>query len=625
MRSKHIIAIVFAIAFLLAQPTDVSATQRIIFVNASATGAGDGSSWPDAFPHLQDALAATMSGEEIWVAAGTYRPDQGVSITPGDRQAAFVMKGGVALFGGFAGDEQRRDDRDFTAHPTILSGDLLQNDDEVLEIENPLRSDNSLRVVFSETVEPVAVDGFTIRGANALEEERDGGWGLVVDQSLPNTGSYTFSNLILEQNTGEGGAAVLLAGLRSTMNPVVFKNVVFRYNGGEDASGGGMWVFSSYVRMENVDFINNIAAVGGALLGNTADIEWVRGSAVGNAARAWGGAVHMLGENNSHLEGANLLFIENSAERSTGGAISLDEASLQLANSVFIGNSATTRGGALFVGAGAALLSNCTLVGNRAETGGGALYNFATTDTVHIDNSILWGNASTTGPSEIFNDVFNDGHYVTLLRNSILGGPLAPGVIDGGGLIFDDPAFMNAVGPDGISGTADDDLRLSAASPAIDAGLNVLVPADRVDIDGDGNLDETMPADLDGNRRVFAARGGATIVDMGAYEFGAPALSTTVEGAKIPRTAIGDVELFPNPATDRITLLLKGPDDATQKGVKAIVYDVLGRVVMRVSFEQEADQEKREIVLGDEVVSGVYILSIQDNAFRAYKMFIVAK
>ncbi|MEJ7677501.1 MAG: hypothetical protein WKG06_06440 [Segetibacter sp.] len=51
--------------------------QTTYFVNANAFGANNGSSWTDAFTKLQDALTAAVSGGQVWVAAGTYYPDEG--------------------------------------------------------------------------------------------------------------------------------------------------------------------------------------------------------------------------------------------------------------------------------------------------------------------------------------------------------------------------------------------------------------------------------------------------------------------------------------------------------------------------------------------------------------------
>ena len=63
--------------------------------------------------------AATRSGLRL---VHTNRP------VASDRTVSFVFKNGVAVYGGFAGTETARDQRDWVAHETILSGDLNGDD-----------------------------------------------------------------------------------------------------------------------------------------------------------------------------------------------------------------------------------------------------------------------------------------------------------------------------------------------------------------------------------------------------------------------------------------------------------------------------------------------------------------
>jgi hypothetical protein len=81
------------------------------------------------------------------------------------------------------------------------------------------------------------------------------------------------------------------------------------------------------------------------------------------------------------------------------------------------------------------------------------------------------------------------------------------------GNITDPPAFVDADGPDNVTGTLDDNVRLEAFSPCLDAGDNAAIPPDLSDLDEDGNTAEPVPYDLAGNQRVLDG-----VVDMGAYE-----------------------------------------------------------------------------------------------------------
>ncbi|GAG05797.1 unnamed protein product, partial [marine sediment metagenome] len=68
--------IVFLILF--AVMTMSGADAATIYVNDDAIGANNGFSWMDAFTELQSALDIATSGDQIWVAAGTYLPDYDV-------------------------------------------------------------------------------------------------------------------------------------------------------------------------------------------------------------------------------------------------------------------------------------------------------------------------------------------------------------------------------------------------------------------------------------------------------------------------------------------------------------------------------------------------------------------
>ncbi|MFM9170986.1 MAG: hypothetical protein ACKOTD_12990, partial [Phycisphaerales bacterium] len=70
---------------MLALAVSLSAHAAIRYVDASLTsGANNGTSWADAYQGVGGvaaALAASVSGDEIWVRAGTYKPTTGTSRT----------------------------------------------------------------------------------------------------------------------------------------------------------------------------------------------------------------------------------------------------------------------------------------------------------------------------------------------------------------------------------------------------------------------------------------------------------------------------------------------------------------------------------------------------------------
>lgn len=148
-------------ADLLAVESDNEAVPPILYVDRSnQTGLNIGTSWTDAFMELRDGLllASSRGGvEEIWAARGTYAP----APSGGERSATFQLPHAVAVYGGFAGGETDREQRDPAENETILSGDL--NGDDGPDFQG--NGENSYHAVTSSgTGNLTRLDGFTITG-----------------------------------------------------------------------------------------------------------------------------------------------------------------------------------------------------------------------------------------------------------------------------------------------------------------------------------------------------------------------------------------------------------------------------------------------------------------------------
>jgi predicted outer membrane repeat protein len=203
----------------LASPRSVNAQT---FVNRNATGANNGTSWTDAYTDLSTALTNTGSGE-LWVAAGIYRPTVCNPCLESDKEVAFRIPPDVQLFGGFAGTETMRNQRDFNANPTILSGDIGVPNDS---------TDNSFKVLIAENSTAATVlDGFIIEEGNA-----DGsfgfssGGGLYIDANPGGTGDIQVRNCTFRNNYGGGGGGVAIDCVLGGSSQAVFRNCLFEGN-----------------------------------------------------------------------------------------------------------------------------------------------------------------------------------------------------------------------------------------------------------------------------------------------------------------------------------------------------------------------------------------------------------
>ncbi|MFH1378536.1 MAG: right-handed parallel beta-helix repeat-containing protein [Planctomycetota bacterium] len=229
-------------AFLIICLAPITVRSAVIYVHSAAVGSNNGTSWFNAYTSLQTALSASVSGDQIWVATGTYKPTTGTS-----RTAAFNMKTGVALYGGFGGFESSIDERNVVRYPTILSGDL--NDDDSGLTNN---TENSNHVVVG--ADSARLDGFTIVGGNANSSSTTGG-GVYCYSTAP-----TIINCIFKYNS----ASLRGGGIYSYNGAPQIKNCVFWSNNCTSV-GGGISLWTSTASIINCSFYGNTAGNGGGI------------------------------------------------------------------------------------------------------------------------------------------------------------------------------------------------------------------------------------------------------------------------------------------------------------------------------------------------------------------------
>lgn len=263
---------------------------RIRYVKPVATGTGDGSSWENASGNLQNMIDELAKNNpqnlpgEVWVAAGTYVPQVQV-ISGTTYSASFLMRDGISVYGGFAGDESSKQEREVGKMPwnfvnkTILEGSYYEHSKTSWNESNhkwTLTSDSRHVVFFSPLPsegksgfgKSTILNGVTIRGGYA-----QGGEGVADFMTDRGAGVYMGINATLEKcivtensSTGNGGAVYMYGG--RVMNSLI-------YNNNADGDGGAVYVDNAGIVLASM-LTNNSANNGsGAYLAHTGN--WTDG------------------------------------------------------------------------------------------------------------------------------------------------------------------------------------------------------------------------------------------------------------------------------------------------------------------------------------------------------------
>ena len=455
-------SLIFAfLLFIILGWSDVSAfstnaeTQGLIlYVKPGANGTC--TSWEDAC-ELQTALFNAVDGDQIWVAAGTYKPT-----TTTNREATFQLKSGVAIYGGFPAVGGEWFQRNWLTNLTTLSGDI----GAVGTI-----GDNSYHVVTgSGTDDESILDGFTITAGYSYGSVPDvGGAGLYNENGNPTLNNVTFtentaaegggmynsngspilSNVIFSGNSAAYGAGMFNEFGNPTLNSVSFignsgaygggmhnissnpilTNVTFSDNivSGTYGYGGGMYNDTSNPMLSNVTLTNNTASgsygYGGGIYNETSSPTLISVTLSGNSANNGGG---MYNKSSSPML-TNVTFSGNTGRgmvndsssptltdvtfsENAGGGMSNGTGSNPILNQVdFYGNTASQYGGGMYNSGGSITLTNVTFSGNSASQTGGGMYNSG--GSITLTNVTFSGNSANQGGG-----IFNNGSSPTLIN-----------------------------------------------------------------------------------------------------------------------------------------------------------------------------------------------------------------
>ncbi len=383
----------------------LSASAQVVYVNRAATGTNNGTSWTNAYTSLGAAMrATTVAGRQIWVAAGTYKPD---TIT------GLPLRPGVQLYGGFAGTEANLGQRNVATNRTILSGDIGSND--VTGNFTTNRTDNAHHVIFlngTDTISRAVIDGFEVRGGNTLATPPNTPTPPIAAVLAAHGGGVlaatpvTVRNCSFTDNAGANGAAITAVG--GPASGALVRDCSFERNfTGERALVYYLNLRSGDIRRCN--FQNNLTARGCFLANNSRGVVadsclftrnrtagtllcaglYTLGSAANisncifrdNRSDAGAAGMWLNGGNaaNTRVNSvSNCIFERDStagASGAFGGAMQITTSAIAtLNNCIFRENFASTGGGAVVVASVSnATLTNCILEKNKVNSTGGAV------------------------------------------------------------------------------------------------------------------------------------------------------------------------------------------------------------------------------------------------------------
>ena len=455
----------------------------------------------------------------------------------------------------------------------------------------------------------VAVDGDTVlvQPGTYVENIDYNGKNITVGSLFLTTGDSTYIDLTTIDGNQDGTVVTFESG----ENPTAVLCGFFVKNG-YSIDGGGVYCEYSSPTLKNVIVRNNIAygtetdGLGGGLYCDNSSISLFNVTIKNNLASSelpgggGGGGIYF---NNSSPILQNVKIIDNVAYYA--GGINCVESSPNMENVIIKGNNAIWVAGINCMESSPSL-KNVTIVDNVSILASGGIY-CENNSSPSLINCILWNDS----PIEICFGQYSELNSITVSYSNIQGGE--EGIVtNNSGIVYwlegninEDPLFI---------GTGENPYSLLEGSPCIDAGI----------------LDTTglnLPLwDIIGNLRIWDGNNnGSAIIDMGAYEYGAPPFSLD----DTPEYQIGFnlYQNYPNPFNTSTTISFNLAIPIIGKQTRINIYNVKGQLVKQLSIINNKSSVKwdGEDENGNPVSSGLYFyqLKIEDEIIDTKKCLLL--
>ncbi|HAK78025.1 MAG TPA: hypothetical protein DCM71_14220, partial [Runella sp.] len=341
-----------------------------LYVNASVSGgAGDGSSWANAYASLSNALAVAHACnivKTIKVAQGTYKPTRkpfnaGVEMTTSNsRDITFHIPDGVTMEGGY---NATTGSRDIAANVTTLSGDIGTAD---------IATDNAYHVVLASAASSggvgVTIDGFSITGGNASE-----------GSTITVNGNTLYRYI--------GGGIYTFYGMNTLSNNTLYSN-------SSGYAGAGIRIDWGNNTLTNNTLYNNTSLYSSGISVNNSTNTLTNNTLHNNTASDQGGGIYSSQSTNTLSN--NTLY--NNTATNNGGGIYLSNSTNTLSNNIFWGNkkgstpSATVAGADVYTGSSDTFKNNLLQLAESSYTsannnalGAGASGNIFNQDPLFVN------------------------------------------------------------------------------------------------------------------------------------------------------------------------------------------------------------------------------------------------